>query len=208
MKKPFFESRDLWGIAAPTFLAVAVAMASPAEKTLGNIAKFIYFHGALSWVGIATYTIAGLLGTVFLFTRKAATFVWSDSFERAAIVLWLAHFLIGMVSMQIAWGGIFWQEPRFLTATLILLISTALYSAGRALSRPLLGAFLYLAAAVTTWGLLLNSGRVFHPANPIMGGQSVSIKLYAAIITGLLMVAALNLASRFRGSGEQRESSG
>lgn len=198
MKTPFLRPSGLWSVLAPTSLAVMVALISPPERTLGNIAKFIYFHGALSWVGIATYTLAGLLGVLFLLLRRETVFIWSDAFERTAIVLWFAHFVIGMVSMQVAWGGIFWQEPRFLTATLILLITIALYTAARAIGKPWLSSVLYVAAAVTTLGLLLNSGRVFHPTNPIMGGQSISIKFYAAAITGLLMIAAYNIAAGFK----------
>jgi uncharacterized membrane protein len=198
MKKPSFGLNAIFGIVTPVFLAVVVALISPPEKTLGNIAKFIYFHGALSWTGIATYTLAGFLGVLFLLLRKREVFAWADAFQKTAISLWFAHSVIGMVSMQIAWGGIFWQEPRFLTATLILLITVALYTAARAIGKPWLSSVLYLAAAATTWGLLLNSGRVFHPTNPIMGGQSLSIKIYAAAITALLMIAAYNIAAGFK----------
>jgi len=33
-------------------LAIIVALLSPADATLGNIAKFIYVHAALSWAAV------------------------------------------------------------------------------------------------------------------------------------------------------------
>lgn len=198
MKTPFSEPKGLWGTLALISGAVVVSLLSPPEKTLGNIAKFIYLHAALSWVGIATFSVAGVVAAAFLLSRKNVIFVWADAFEKTALLLWSTHFVMGMVSMQIAWGGIFWQEPRFLTATLILLVSLALYSIARAFSKPLLSATVYLTTAAATWGLLLNSERVFHPANPIMGGQSLIIKIYAAVITGLLMLTAFSIAFRFK----------
>lgn len=198
MRKPLFDPKILGGILLPASLAVIVSLLSPPEKTLGNIAKFIYFHGALSWAAIATFTVAGILGAAFILRKKTGIFVWADAFVKTAVVLWSAHYIIGIVSMQVAWGGIFWQEPRFVAATLVLLVSLALYSTARIFSKPLLSAILFMATPVATWALLLNSGRVFHPANPIMGGQSLSIKLYAAAITALLMITSFSLAYGFR----------
>lgn len=198
MKTPFSGPKGLWGTLALISGAVIVSLLSPPEKTLGNIAKFIYLHAALSWVGIATFSVAGVVAAAFLLSRKNVIFVWADAFEKTALLLWSTHSVIGMISMQIAWGGIFWQEPRFLTATLILLVSLALYSIARAFSKPLLSAVIYLTIAAATWGLLLNSERVFHPANPIMGGQSLNIKLYALIITALLLLASFTIAYRFK----------
>ncbi len=130
--------------------------------------------------------------------KRYNIFVYSRAFEKTAILLWFIHFLMGIASMQIAWGGIFWQEPRFLTAALILLASVALYTTAHLTDKFLISAGLYFANAVVVWILLSNTERVFHPANPIMGGRSLNIKLYAGIITIFLFIAALGIAQNFK----------
>ena len=39
---------------------------APSESRLGNLVKLIYVHGALVWIGLVTFSVAGCLGLVAL----------------------------------------------------------------------------------------------------------------------------------------------
>jgi len=57
-------------IAGLVLLALLVTWLSPAEETLGSSVKLVYLHGALTWVAIITYTLAGLFGLIYFLTGR------------------------------------------------------------------------------------------------------------------------------------------
>ena len=102
---------------------------APAETRLGNMVKLIYVHGALVWVGLVTFSVAGGLGVVALvmqhllgWTDRARTWYHgTGAGGRAALIVWIAYALSAMIVTGLAWGQVIaWNEPRVRVTGLIL----------------------------------------------------------------------------------------
>lgn len=60
-----------WVPVGLVLLTLVLAWLSPSEKTLGDKIKLVFLHGALTWVGMLLYTIAGVaLWVARIFTGK------------------------------------------------------------------------------------------------------------------------------------------
>lgn len=173
------------------FAAVLLYLA-PAEQTLGQWVKLIYFHGMLSYASIYAFYASGVLGAANLLLNKPAMGLWSGQLGTISVWAWVVSFLLSLVSMQVAWGGLMWTEPRTLVALFIVVLGIGKeilsYNGGTRLKSA---ANLVFAVAVVA--LRLNMGRVMHPENPIGAADSAAIRLFPYILLAatLLMFVAL-----------------
>lgn len=185
-------------VAALIALAVVLAWLSPSDKTLGDVVKMVYVHAAMIWASMAMFTVAGALGLGFLLSKKGFLCEWSWATSTSAIVLYVPGFVLNVIVMQMAWGGIFWGEPRFGMAIEILVIAASAYLIGLVIERPQVSAVLNLGVAVVLWGLVLSTPRVFHPTNPIGDSGNLVMQLFFAAIVVAVFGAAVQLARLFR----------
>ncbi len=88
--------------------------------------KLVYLHGALINTGLFLFSYLGLLSLMSFF-RKSPDFSLLFSIEKTAIIFWVAATIAGNITSQLAWGGIFWGEPRLQATVLISLISISIY---------------------------------------------------------------------------------
>lgn len=176
------------------YLVVAAVLLylAPAEQTLGQKVKLIYFHGMLSNASLYAIYAAGLLGAAHLIFNKTTPGLWSWQVGMISVVTWVIAFALSLVAMQVAWGGLFWSEPRTVVALFIVVLGVGkeilTLNGGTKLKAA---ANLVFAAAVLA--LRLNLGRVMHPDNPIGAADSLAIRLFPALLLAatLVMVAAL-----------------
>jgi len=105
--------------------AMVIAALAPSEAKLGDTVKLIYLHASITWVSLATFVVAAIVGIAALIRRSGALAVWSRASLATATAYWIGHFLIGLVVMKLAWGGWFWSEPRVRAGMLILGVSIA-----------------------------------------------------------------------------------
>jgi len=166
---------------------------SPAEQTLGDAVKLIYVHMALAWLGLAVFTTAGAAGLLHLLSARDAFYSWSRSFGLVGLFLWLVYLLVSIFAMQLTWGGVLWQEPRFGYALLVMALSSGFWAGGRLVERPRLDSLLSAVLAGTIWVYLLRTARFFHPVNPIWTSNSLVMKVSAALLTLIFLAAALDL---------------
>jgi len=83
----------LMAIGLLSLLALWLVLA-PAETRLGNVIKLVYIHGALVWVGLLTFSLAGLLGLIALVLRRPT---WHRGTQAA-----IAALLMAMVTRFVA----------------------------------------------------------------------------------------------------------
>lgn len=96
-----------WVIYVALFLLLAVLVVlSPAEATLGQVVKIVYLHGALERVAVWAFLAAGVSGLAQAIRKSARLAAWTQAAMEAAIVLWIAHYVVSLPAQILAWGEI------------------------------------------------------------------------------------------------------
>lgn len=164
-------------------VAIALDMLAPAEQTLGDYVKLVYVHAAITWVGLLLFAAMAFASGAELIGSGARASRWSHATLVAALTFWTGSIVLGLVNMQLIWGGILWAEPKFLMALMVFLLSLAVYQASANILRSRYVAFLRFALGVSVWTTLLFTGRLFHPGNAITRSDSAEIKIYVFLVT-------------------------
>lgn len=176
-------------------LATAILLVMPLEKTLGQVIKIVYLHGALSRAGMIGLVGAGLTGIAFLATKRPALSGWTRGLLLSGWIFWVAHFIVSMPATRLTWGPwIAWGEPRvtmtlqLAAAGLVVLLVTWLVKDDR--FTAVAAALLALAVA---W-LAFATGVIRHPLDPIGSSPStvlqlVYLALLAPVIGGMVLLA-------------------
>lgn len=182
-----------------SLLGVAVAIGivlllAPLDRVLGGISRPVYLHGAMVWVALASFTIAGIAGAGHLVTGRPVYYRWSQGIERSAILFWAGYLPISALAADLAWNGVFWTEPRWAMAAQILIAAVAFQVGGALLVNPRISSALNAIMAGVAWWLLTHTPLIIHPDNPIGTSNSTGIKLAFAVLVILCGLAALLLA--------------
>ena len=191
-----------WLIYAALFSALAgLLVFSPAEVRLGNVVKIVYAHGAAERVAMYAYLIAGGLGLAYLALRASSAKQspisnlqspisnWARAVAEIAIAFWLAQFVISAPAQILAWGAFTLNEPRVASALVVLIATALVYGVARWLGDEAWMSVAAIANAAILVIVLRGAINVLHPVDPIVGSDSLAIRIfYAAIVfvTGLL----------------------
>ncbi len=175
--------------------AAAVLLAMPTEKTIGDVIKLVYLHGALSRAGMVGFWLAGLAGVAHLATRRRDLARWCEGLLLSGWGFWVAHFIVSMPATRLTWGPwIAWGEPRVTMTLQIAAVGLISIIIVRLLhdSRFTAVTALLLAAAVAF--LAARTGVLRHPLDPIGASPSnllrlVYLLLLAPVIGSMALVA-------------------
>ncbi|MBI5033580.1 MAG: hypothetical protein HZB51_23910 [Chloroflexi bacterium] len=191
--------------AALFVMLLALLLLSPTEATLGNVVKIVYAHGAAQRIAAYAYLIAGGLGLVSLLLRgailigatkqfpTAVTFEqWAQAVAEVAIVFWIVQFVISAPAQILAWGAFTLNEPRVAGALWILLLTALIYIVARWIGEKnsLCVSIAAIANAAVYVIVLRGEVNILHPFDPILGSDSLAIKIfYAAIVVTMGFIA-------------------
>jgi hypothetical protein len=187
--------RFAWLGLACLALAAIILILMPLEKTLGQVIKVVYLHGALSRAGMIGLIAAGVTGVLFLVARRPALAAWTRGLLLSGWLFWVAHFIVSMPATRLTWGPwIAWGEPRvtmtlqLIAAGLVVLLISWLVKDDRFTA----GAAALLALAVA-W-MAFATGVIRHPLDPIGSSPSPTLQLIyllllVPIIGGMVLVA-------------------
>jgi hypothetical protein len=176
-------------------LVALILLLMPLERTLGQVIKIVYLHGALSRAGMVGLVSAGVVGVFFLVLRRPSLAAWTRGLLLSGWIFWVAHFIVSMPATRLTWGPwIAWGEPRvtmtlqLAAAGLVVLLVTWLVKDDR--FTAVAAALLALAVA---W-LAVQTGVLRHPLDPIGSSPSatfqwVYLALLAPVIGGMGLVA-------------------
>ena len=170
----------LAGLAA---LLVLLLWLSPAEQTLGQTVKLVYLHGALVRTAMALFALSLPVNLVALIGRGPGWPSWGKALSWTAILVWLAHTLMSMVTTYAAWGVfIAWFEPRTRFTFALAGAALAIVAGVQLVNNPRFSALAFALLAGLTLGLAPRLGVVQHPLNPIGTSPSGAIRgFYTAI---------------------------
>lgn len=151
---------------------VAIAIAAPAERTLGEAIRYVYVHVALTKAGMWGIYLAGLLGIAITFSGKEKLQYWAQIIAWTGFSFFVAGGIVSVFAGYATWGGFPLDEPRnnamFTTIALGLIVLILNHWLPIIRLRGLLYA---LFAGYIIW-LIPNTPLVLHPGNA--GGSSPS----------------------------------
>ncbi|MCS7059883.1 MAG: hypothetical protein RMN25_01850 [Anaerolineae bacterium] len=158
---------------------------APAERTLGDGIRVVYWHVACTWAGLTGFALLAVLGLVVLLTGRPSWQTWAFAIGCVAAVCFGAGATLSALAAWVNWGGVYWAEPR-MRANVIMLAGSVivLTLATWPLPARLKGA-LYLAPAALYGALISNTPLVMHPHDPIGLSSSAAIRLTFALLYGL-----------------------
>jgi hypothetical protein len=179
----------LAALALIALLAVWLWLA-PSEARLGSVIKVVYVHGALVWVGLLTFSLAGVLGLIALLARRAVWYRGTEAAGLAALLVWIAYVVSSMAVTGLTWGQLVaWNEPRVRVTGLILLASAAIFAVSRLVNQRDLTAAANLVMGIVPWVVVHRAEAIRHPVDAIASSGSTAIQGYYLLI--VLTVAAL-----------------
>ena len=188
--------RRFWPLIGLCTLVAALVLAlMPAEKTLGQIIKLVYLHGALSRAGMIGFWAAAIAGAAYLIRPNLRSLRWSQALLWSGCSFWVAHFIVSMPATRLTWGPwIAWGEPRVTmtlqvaAAGLIVIAVTWLVDSRRftAVANLLLG--------LTVFFLIERTGVLRHPLDPIGTSPSSALRLIYLFLV-LPIVASMFLVA-------------
>lgn len=172
-------------------LALLLAATFPPEASLGTVYRLVVFHGGLAIVALALLAADGLAGLATLVRPSATLSAVTASGQEAAALAFALYFASSMLSMQLAWGGILWREPRFVAAVWILFVGGAAFIASLVWDRTRVRAAAAALVGVFATAMVARAGLTFHPASAIGGSADLIARMMFAAIVASLFVAAL-----------------
>ncbi|MCL4079447.1 hypothetical protein MX659_07605 [Coriobacteriia bacterium Es71-Z0120] len=168
--------------------SVAAVLLTPPDQKLGAMVRFVMYHGASTWVNMATFTIAGAAGVATLLGAERWR-PYGEAFRWLALPHWVVNTILGLISMKLIWGGILWNEPRLLMTFGILAGALLVLAAQYLADSPKVPAALDALLALSLWALVLVLPNLFHPDSPVFRSGNT-----AYIATFLGMVASVAVA--------------
>lgn len=177
------------GVALGALVCVAAVLLTPPDEKLGVMVRFVMFHGASTWVNMATFTLAGAFGIAMLLGHKGAR-RWDEALRWVSLPLWCVNSVLGLLSMRLIWGGILWSEPRLGMTFGVLGGALVIFAAQMLFASPKVTATLDALLAIALWTLVLVLPNLFHPDSPVFQSGN-----WEYIGTFLGMVAGVGLAA-------------
>lgn len=175
-----------------------VAAFAPLERTLGEGVRIVYVHGAWVWAGKAAFGLAALAGAIGLaglaLRRWPAWTGWSLAAGRTGLFFWLTYLPMSLLVMQINWGGVFFDEPRFRIPLTFGIVGLLLQAGLAVMNIGWLTNLCNLVFGTALWWQLGGIENVLHPDSPIFGSDAVRIQVFFIILLALALIFGAQLA--------------
>jgi len=192
--------RTFWaslGICALSTLGVLALM--PAEKTLGQVIKVVYLHGALSRAGMLGFVAAGAAAIVYLVRPSEGLIRWAQALLISGWGFWTAHFLVSMPATRLTWGPwIAWGEPRVTMSLQVIAAGAVVIGIIWLVREPKFTALAIALLALAFLFLAANTGVLRHPLDPIGLSPSARLRLIYLLllipVVGSMVLIAWRLA--------------
>lgn len=176
------------------FIGIMLIYFSPVDSQLGPVLKLVYLHGALIFTGLFLFMALGFV-SVASFLRNSFTNLLIDV-EKTAIIFWLSAAIVGNIASELAWGGIFWNEPRLKVIIIISFISLSIYFLSTASGNDKVKSILGIALSMIVFLLTLGAGKIMHPDNPFSASDP-SIRFFFGMITLISLIISIQVIHRF-----------
>lgn len=182
--------------------AVGFALSFPAVEGLGTKVRLPVFHGAMTWVNLAGFSLMGVLALAYAITQRESIYRWETGLRWIAVPTWLAGSVFGLMAALNTWDftgskaspmSVAAADPRLAAQFMIMLAALALVALELVVEQPRIRALADIGFVAVMWTILLKAvlgpGRALHPDSPVLNSDEILIKL---LFFG--MVASLGVA--------------
>ncbi len=185
-------------------LIALTAFLAPEERSLGANLRLIMVHGAWVWVGKIVFGAAALAGAAGLLLRRPEMHRWSQALAHTGLTFWLTYLPMALLVMQLTWGGLYLDEPRwrvpFTFGVVGLLLQVGLWLA----SVPWLSSAANVGFGAALWWSLGGLQNILHPDAPIAQSDSTRIQFFFILLLVLTLVLAVQVAFLWRQAARKR----
>ena len=168
----------LWGIVIALIIgSIIVAGFGPPEKTLGTGIRVVYVHVALTWVGMLSLVLAGVLGIIVFLTANGRLGHWMQTIGWVGFAFYVGGTAVSTIASKVNWGAVFWREPRMMAALNVIAFGIIIHAAALWLTSTRVRGFLnLLLAAILLW-LTYGAPLVLHPREAISTSNATGIQM-------------------------------
>ena len=178
-------------------LLLAAAALAPLENTLGGNIRLVYLHGAWVWAGLGSFAAAAISGLLGLIFHSQKWHRWSRAFGLTGLAVWLTYLPMSLLVMQMNWGGLYFDEPRWRIPFTFAVTGVLLQAGLWLLGKPVVTSLANSLFAAALFRGLFGAENVMHPDSPVFTSPSTTIRLYFGILLILAYLAAGFLAAIF-----------
>lgn len=194
-------------VAVGLIAAAVCTMLFPSVEGLGAKVRLPVFHGAMTWVNLAAFTVLGLLALVHVINGGRGVYRFVEGIRWVAIPMWLVGSVLGLLAALNTWDftaskssplEVAMDDPRLTAQFWILLAALAVIAIGLLLDETRWIAGVDIAFVAFAWAMILQAvlgpGRALHPDSPVMNSDEIFIKLMFFGIVGGVGLAAIGAA--------------
>lgn len=186
---------------APALIIASLLLAAlaPADATLGNWVKLVYWHGMYTWACIVLFSIGALLAAWYLLSRRQTLADLAKAVLFLALPLWLVDVSVGALAAKLIWNSFNLTEGRMVISLVYMMVVAVAVIAALWFDKPAVTSSLSIVSTVVLWAGLwwisfgAGARDSVHPASPIANSDSMAIKVFAILIF-LLCLGAVVLA--------------
>lgn len=137
------------------------------EKSLGHLIKLVMVHASLIQISLAILLINAIIAIVAFFYKTDILTRVVKIMMTYSVATWLLGFLGSVWVTKAAWGGIDWQEPRFMVSTQLLFILLPFWGLNLLINYDWLTRFTTAGIGIFAQFLIRLAPIKIHPENPI-----------------------------------------
>lgn len=160
---------------------------------MGVTIRPVYLHVSATVAGMTMLYAAaglGLLRTAGLLPRVDG---WLRRVWIAGVVMFALGFGLSLLAAQVAWGGIFWAEPRIRASVGVLAVGMMAWAVAPKVTGRMGGHLLWPAALSVIMVMLSTAQRVIHPESPVQDVTPWSIRGTFYGLTAIMFVVGLSV---------------
>jgi hypothetical protein len=175
-------------------VVIAAALSGPSDRLLGGNLGLILLHGSWVWTGMLLFAASALVGLAAVLAGRARLHVGSLALARTGLAFWLTYLPMSLLVMQMNWGGLFFDEPRWRIPFTFAVVSVLLQVGLLLIDRPVFASTANILFGAALWYSLRSANTVLHPESPIPQ-SGATIQLFFLLLMALALLLAAQLAA-------------
>lgn len=192
--------RALAGCVGAVAFAFAWAFLAPPERTMGDAIRAVYLHASATMAGLTVLYGVGALGLATALRPAPRLEAALRPLWLAGMAVFVAGFVLSLVSARISWGGVFWAEPRMRASLGVVAVGLVAVAADTRLGPGRARNLVWSAAGLIAFVALRTAPLYIHPDHPVTDTTPLAIRAAFLGISAYWFVAALFLARLFAAS--------
>lgn len=178
--------------------AVWGLLLAPQERTMGATIRPVYLHVSATVAGMTLLYVAAALGLVRTAGLAPGAEAWVSRIWGAGVVLFALGYVLSLLAAHVAWGGVFWAEPRVRASLGVLAVGAVAWAAAPRVTERPFGHLLWPTALAAALIMLATAPRVIHPERPIQDVTPWGIKGTFLGLTAMMLLVGANVVQLLR----------